>query len=604
MKRDLFAELKRRNVFRAAALYIAGAWALSQGLAQLLPIYAVPDWVMRWVIAALAIGFPFWIAFAWVYEFTPQGLKRESEVNPAESVTRHTGRKLDFAIIGVLSVAVILLLTNLFVWHRGAGAGGGAEGPPAPTNSVAVLPFANLSNDRNQEYFSDGISEDLLNLLTKIPQLQVTARTSSFSFKHEDITIPEIAHKLHVAHVLEGSVQKAGDKVRITVRLVDVATDTQRWSQTYDRRLDDVFRIQDEIAGKVVKALKVKLLGAAPTARATDPQAYALYLQAKQLGLQKTTAAFAKSDELYRRVLAIDPRYVPAWVGLSGNIISEMGLGAITGRDGYAAARAAARKALAIDPGYAPAHAAIGRIALYEGDLAGAAPELERALAIAPSDAKVLGDAATFLQTLGRLDQALVIDHFIVRRDPVNVGALYNLATDELWAGRYDAAIASLRTVLSLSPGRSDAHATIGEALLLKGDAAGALAETEQETSDYWRMVGLPLAYHALGREADANAAMVALIAKYEKEAPYNIAYDYAYCGHPDKAFEWLDKAVEYGDPGLSEIVVENLFDRVRSDPRWVPFLRKLGKAPDQLAKIRFNVSLPETPATARASGQ
>ena len=176
----------------------------------------------------------------------------------------------------------------------------------------------------------------------------------------------------------------------------------------------------------------------------------------------------------------------------------------------------------------------------------------------------------------------------------MNVTALYNLGLYQRYAGRFDAAIASFRTVLSLSPGRGGAHAELGNALLLKGDAQGALAEIEQETSEMWKMVGLPMAYHALGRKADSDAALAALIAKYEKEAPYNIAYVYAFRGEADKAFEWLDKAVEYGDPGLGEIVTENLFDKIHADPRWLPFLRKLGKAPEQLAAIEFKVTLPK----------
>ena len=176
----------------------------------------------------------------------------------------------------------------------------------------------------------------------------------------------------------------------------------------------------------------------------------------------------------------------------------------------------------------------------------------------------------------------------------MNVTALFNLGFYQRMAGRLDAAIASFRTVLSLAPGRGGAHAELGNALLLKGDAQGALAEIEQETSEVWKMIGLPMAYHALGRKADSDAALAALIAKYEKDAPYNIAYVYAFRGEADKAFEWLDKAVEYGDPGLGEIVTENLFDKIHADPRWLPFLRKIGKAPEQLAKIEFKVTLPQ----------
>src|SRR5262249_49843819 len=241
----------------------------------------------------------------------------ESEIDPADSVTAHTGRKMDRWIFAAMGVAIVLLLTDRFVLRRGVN-----EEAAAPEKSIAVLPFVNMSDDKANEFFSDGISEELLNLLAKIPQLKVAARTSSFSFKGKNVEVPEIAKQLLVAHVLEGSVRKAGEQVRITAQLIRAADGYHVWSQTYDRKLDDIFKIQDEIAGDVVKELRITLLGAAPKARTTDPQAYALYLQAKQVARQLTAESLAKSDELYRQVLAIDPRYAPAWVGQSSNFIN------------------------------------------------------------------------------------------------------------------------------------------------------------------------------------------------------------------------------------------------------------------------------------------
>jgi TolB-like protein/Flp pilus assembly protein TadD len=452
-----------------------------------------------------------------------------------------------------------------------------------------------MSDEKSNEYFSDGISEELLNLLAKIPQLQVTARTSSFSFKGKEVAISEIARTLHVAHVLEGSVRKAGNSVRITAQLIKAGTDTHLWSQTYDRKLDDIFAIQDEIAADVVKQLKVTLLGATPKARTTDPEAYALYLQAMQLGRQFTAEAFHQSDALLHKVLAIDPRYAPAWIAQSDNFYHEVDQGLQPNKEGWVQAREAVTNALAIDPDYAPTHARLGRIAMFgDNDFAGAAEHFKRALALDPSDLDVLRNSAVLLANLGRLDEALALDEAIVRRDPVNVAALYNLGMDRRDAGQFDAAITSLRTVLSLSPGRGGAHFGLGVPLLLKGDAQGALAEIERETSEVWKIVGLSMAYHALGRKADSDAALAALIAKYEKDGPYNIAYVYAFRGQADTAFTWLDKAIEYGDTGLGEIVTENLFAKIHADPRWLPFLRKIGKAPEQLAKIEFKVTLPQ----------
>ncbi len=489
--------------------------------------------------------------------------------------------------IAALAVIAVLVAGTAyyFVAHRAP------KNAAISENAIAVLPFVNMSEEKTNEYFSDGISEELLNLLAKIPQLKVAARTSSFSFKGKGVEIPEIARQLHVGNVLEGSVRKSGEQLRITAQLIRAAEGYHLWSETYDRKMDDIFKIQDEIAGEVVKELKVKLLGAAPKVRTTDPQAYALYLQGRELGRQRTAEAFAKSDALYRQVLEIDPRYAPAWNELARNFGNKTGMGLLSNQEGFARAREAAKKALAIDPDYAPAHARLGWIAMYgENDLAGAARHFQRALALDPTDLDVLRDAATFLVTLGRLDEALALQEAMVRRDPVNVSVLNNSGNSQRSAGQYDVAIASFRTVLSLSPGRGAAHCFLGTALMQKGDATAALAEIEQEKSEVWRMIGLPMAYCALGRKADADAALATLIAKFEKESPSNIASVYAFCGDADKAFEWLDKAVTYQDPGLSEIVTENLFDKIHSDPRWLPFLRKIGKAPDQLAKIEFKV--------------
>jgi tetratricopeptide (TPR) repeat protein len=235
----------------------------------------------------------------------------------------------------------------------------------------------------------------------------------------------------------------------------------------------------------------------------------------------------------------------------------------------------------------------MGWIAMANNDLTGAAKHDERALALDPTNLAVLANAATLLQLLGRLDEALALEEALFRRDPVNTTLLSNLAITQRQTRRYDAAIASYNTALSLSPNKRGAHAQLGISLLQKGNAPAALAEIEQEKSEELRAIGLPMAYHALGRKTDSDDALDALIAKYEKDAAYNIGAVYSFCGNADKAFEWLDKAVEYQDGGLSQVAVESLFDKIHSDPRWLPFLRKLGLAPEQLAKIQFKVTLP-----------
>jgi TolB-like protein/Flp pilus assembly protein TadD len=500
-------------------------------------------------------------------------------------VEKHRSRLRWAAFATVLLVVGAIIGAFFYVSRR--------PPPPlieVPEKSIAVLAFANLSPDKDQDYFSDGISEELLNLLAKVHELKVVARTSSFSFKGKEIAIPEIAKQLHVAHVLEGSVRKVGDEVRITTQLIRAADGFQMWSETYNRKFDDIFKIQDEITVDVVRELKVTLLGAAPRVRQTDPKAYALYLQAVQVGRQVNPEAFTQSDALYRQVLEIDPRYAPAWERLGTNFTNEAAIGLLPFSEGFTHAREAFEKALAIDPNYAPAHSSLGYIAMLNNDCVTAAKHFERALALDPSDLNVLGGSAAFLQNLGRLQEALALKETLVRRDPVNVTALINLADTQRLTGQFDAAIASYRSVLSLSPGFDGAHFNICVVMLLKGDAPAALAEVEQEKSDAYRLIGLPMVYHALGRKTESDAALASLIAKFEKDASYNIASVYAYRGEADKAFEWLDKAVQYQDPGLSQMVAENLLDNIHSDPRWQPFLRKLDRAPEQLAKIQLTL--------------
>ena len=292
---SLFNELKRRNVFKVTIAYIVMAWLVMQVADVILNNVEAPAWVFHVILLLLGIGLPFSIFFAWAFELTPEGLKREHEVDRSQSITTQTGRKLDFLIIGVLVLALGYFAYDKFVLQPSRDAelvqattetvteqvAAEPEASSESDKSIAVLPFVNMSDDASNEYFSDGISEELLNLLSKIPELRVISRTSAFSFKGKEIDIPTIAQQLNVAHILEGSVRKAGNQIRITSQLIDARSDTHLWSETYDRTLGDIFAIQDEIAGAVVDALKLTLLGDTPQVEQINPEAYALYLQAR-----------------------------------------------------------------------------------------------------------------------------------------------------------------------------------------------------------------------------------------------------------------------------------------------------------------------------------
>jgi adenylate cyclase len=608
---SFFGELKRRNVIRVGAAYVVVAWLVIQVVETIFPAFGFGDAAVRIVTIVFAIGLVPALIFAWAFELTPEGLKKESEVDRSESITPQTGRKLDRVIMVVLALTLGYFAFDKFVLEperevalEAQKAEEVAEARQAGRSealvesygdkSIAVLPFVNMSSDAEQEYFSDGISEELLNLLAGIPELRVISRSSAFSFKDQNLEIPEIGKRLNVAHILEGSVRKAGNRVRITAQLIEARSDTHLWSETYDRTLDDIFAVQDEIAATVVEQLKITLLGAAPKVQETDPEAYALFLQARYLGHQITPESLEQANALLERALAIDPGYAAAWSGLAVNYARQVANGLLPFDEGYARARAAAEKALTIDPAWAPAHASLGWIAMSYNDLAAAARHFERALQLAPADLDVLGNAAGLLKYLGRLNQAIEVDEFGAARDPVNPISHSNLGNGYLSAGRWDEAIASYEIALRLSPGQIGSHYWLGTALLFKGEAEAALAAMQREQYEALRLIGLAIAYHSLGDAVASDAALARLTEEYEKEWAFNIAYVLAYRGEADRAFEWLGKAVQYSDSGLPEILLRPEFRSIHDDPRWLPFLDSIGKSPAQLDAIKFEVELPQ----------
>ena len=319
---SVWGELKRRNVVRVAIAYAIVAWLLIEIVSTTFPILKLPEWTVTFMTVVLVIGFPVALIFAWAFELTPEGLKKEKDVDRSESITHATARKLDFTIIGVLVIAVGFLLVDKFYFSEGSKVAD--EVIATERVSIAVLPFVNMSDDPNNEYFSEGISEEILNLLANVPELQVTSRSSAFSFKGQNVDIPTMAATLKVAHVLEGSVRKSGDQLRITAQLIRVANDSHLWSETYDRELRNVFAIQDEIAAAVVDALQITLLGKEPKATETNPEAYALYLQAQHFVRQVSAEGSRQAEKLLMQALAIDPDFAPAW-SLLGRVYFSQG---------------------------------------------------------------------------------------------------------------------------------------------------------------------------------------------------------------------------------------------------------------------------------------
>ncbi len=455
-KRGFLAELSRRHVWRAAVLYAGAAWALSQGIAQLGPLFDAPDWAMRGFVIACIIGFPFWIAFAWFYAWTPEGFKREEEVERTPALSRATGRKLDLGIIGVLIVAVVLLASGYFV-HRSVPAvapGALATATPftPPADTLVVLPFANLSGDKSQQYFSDGITEELTNALGQATGLKVIAWDTASHYRDSTQPATAIGKALDVANVLTGKILRQGNDVRVIVELVNARTGYQVWADHYDDSLANVFKVQDRISAAIAGALKVKFasLGAAPT---VNPEAHDLVLRARALTDKAHTAAlFEQARTLFEQAIALDPGYADAHAGLAHAWVELTQFSTLPLKEALPKVREAANKALALDPRNVEALVMLGNADAAENRITEAKAEYQRALAIDPSSAVAHLDYGTVLP----LKQALAQEQEAVQLDPESATAQNNLATTELDVGDYAQALAPWRATLRLDPTSAD----------------------------------------------------------------------------------------------------------------------------------------------------
>ena len=597
-----FEELKKRNVLRVAVVYLAASWLLLQILETLFPIFELPETAIRPVVIALALGFIPAVIASWYFEVTTRGIERESRIDHGSAAALAARRVMDRVIILTLLLSIGYFSIDRFVLDPARDAVGDvsqqsvAATNRGPDRSIAVLPFIDLSPGQDQGYFSDGLSEELMNLLTRVPELDVAARTSSFAFKDSEAAIPEIAASLMVRHVLEGSVRMSGDQVRVTAQLIDADDGYHLWSETYDRTLDDIFAVQDDIAARVVEALQVTLLGPAPESTVTDPDAYALFLQARHLHRGFTKEGMEEAVDLYQRALEIDPGYAPAWMALASLYINQTMNALLPWDDGYRLAREAAEMTITVDPDFAHGYAQLAWIAQdYEKDLAEAALFYEKALELAPHDAGIIGNAAVLAETLGRLDQAIALKRYMVEKFPADPIGHNNLGLAYYLARQYDKAEASMRTTLVLSPEYIGAEYRLGSTLLLREDYEAALEAFEREPDEEYRIKGRALTYYALGRHEEADLALTELQDKFGDRWPAEVAQVHAFRGEPGPAFYWLDKRYETGGPGgWGEQRLDPLFDNLRGDPRWHEFLVKMKSSDEQLAEIEFNVPLPQ----------
>jgi len=612
---SFIAELKRRNVVKVAVLYVVAAWLLLQVADVLSSLLPVPDWTGSLVFILLVLGFPPAIIFSWVYEITPEGIKREKDVDRSQSITEGTGRKINILIIALLIVAISVMTWNQFSRHSPAtsvapvmehpadtSATKGSEPakPGPPRQSIAVLPFVNMSSDPEQAYFSDGLSEELLNLLAQIPGLTVASRTSAFSFKDKEVTIGQIADALNVSHILEGSVRKSGDRIRITAQLIDTTRDVHVWSQTWDRQLGDIFAIQDEIASAVVDELKVALLGKAPASAETDPEAYNVYLQARQQARSGSPDGLAQAVQLFRKALSMDPGYAPAWVGLSAAYVNMAGGREIDPDEGYAQASAATDQALAIDPENGEAYAIRGWLAgNHDGNLRAAAGYYRQALALAPNSDRVLNGAAVLLQSLGRIDESLRVFQVLTRRDPLSAVAHHNLAIAYYLVGDLASAQAQMDQALTLSPDMTSAHMWRTRLLAMQGDYQEVLEEVDRLAeltgNEGFRLLGKARVDPAIGRPEEGSEALAALEQHYAKRFVGPIAAMHLQRGDIDGAIDWLEKArLWVGTASLAFARIDPEFAPLRDTPRFQALLEAAGLTDAQLNDIDFEVQVPE----------
>jgi len=449
----------------------------------------------------------------------------------------------------------------------------------APDKSVAVLPFADLSPNKDQEYFSDGLSEELIDLLSKVRELQVPTRTSSFYFKGKQATLPEIARTLRVANVLEGSVRKSGDQLRISVELVRAADESRLWSETYDRKLDDIFKVQDGIADAVVKALKISLLTGQPAnAPTVNTEAYTLYLQARAIQHLGSPADFSKATSYYQRVVALDPGFAAAWAALAGILADDYATFRAHSYDSVrVAAHAAADHALALNPDSAEVQLEVGRVAyLVDLDWSTAKRAFARASEIDPGNSIALRFQAYLAGTLGQSAEQQHFASAAIARDPLDYWNFYALGLAHYCDGRFDLAADAMRKGLELNPGGSGPRADYARILLVSGHADEALQEIQKEISPNWRDLTLPLIWDALGRKAEADTALARAEALYGDKQAYRVALIYAARHDLDRAFQWLDRSYRQHDDTPVFMRHDPLLKGLEGDPRFAAFLGKM----------------------------
>ena len=575
--RNFFTELKRRNVSKVAVAYAVVGWLLIQIATQVFPFLEIPNWAIRLVILLTALGFPVALIIAWAFELTPEGIKRTEAADAA-------GQRSRGGIwIAVVVVAAILSLGLFFLGRYTAGNATPRLHEAAtviPHKSIAVLPLLNESGDPKDEYFSDGLSEELIAALAQISGLKVIGRSSSFRFKDRTEEPKTIGKKLGVSSLLEGTVRKQGDRVRIVAELINAADGIEVWTRTFDRELKDIFAVQQEIARAVAESLRVTLLGSEEkaTQMATDSvEAHNAYLQGHFYSVRRNTEDYRKAIDYFDQAIQLDPNYALAYAERSEvwTVIGDL-----TGQrsTAFPNARNDAEKAVAIAPSLAEAHAALGWVrAFVEWKFAEGLSELQRAKELSPANPTANDLLARVIVYTGRMEEAERQARQAVELDPLSAAAQFTLGRVLFYSGKLDEAYAAGRKLAELQPSASSSHRWQVLVAVQRGDGETALREAQLEPDDTIRPFELALAQYIRGDRKAADAALAELIANSRDGLAYQVAQVYAVRGEKDKAFEWLQIAFDHHDGGMPSLLVDPLLRGLRDDPRYKNLVAKVG---------------------------
>lgn len=573
---------------------MVSAWLVIQVVETIFPIYGLPDAYIRIIITLLGIGLVPVMVLAWAFELTPEGLKKDRGADFSRPSPAHTGKKLDRAIMVVLALALGYFAFDKFVLDPQREADlreqkeaevqqalqkGRTEGRVESygDRSIAVLAFQDMSQNKDQEYLSDGIAEELLNLLAKVPELRVISRSSAFSFKGKDVKLAHVAEELNVAHILEGSVRKAGNQIRITAQLIEARSDTHLWSETYDRQLDDIFAIQDEIAEAVVSSLKTEILGVMPKSSVTKPEAYTYLMQGRYFENLKGSQNWAKAYTAYQHALSIDPDYGPTWVAMASIYNFQIRNGLIPKNEGVALSTSALNRALVIDDTQAEALASLARLkSRYKWDWKGAKADIDEAMKLEPHNAEVVSMASELALYLGQLIEAKMLMEQAIELDPLNLTNLSSLGQQYLHLGHSEDAMTMFNRVIDLNPQYPWIYEKLGRTYLQKGDVESATIEFDKYPDESILIRFRTELLLAQGMQEKAQITLDQLIADASNRSPIEVATAYVLRGDHNQAFEWLKTAYVQRDVDLAFILVNRAFFPLKDDPRWVEFLQQL----------------------------